>query len=209
VDNSKIVEFMMRILIMFLAIPVHEASHAYAAKFCGDDTPEKQGRLTLNPFAHLDFFGSLLMIFSGFGWGRPVIVNPSKFKHRKLDSVLVALAGPASNIIFAFVIMIAYKLLWKFGIFTPFSTMPEIMSYIIVLNVYLAVFNIIPVPPLDGSKLLLAVLPSKAAFWLIANHNIVFGVMLILLWFTPFSSFLGMVSLKIVSFFEMITAFIG
>lgn len=208
-DHSNIVQFMIRILIMFLAIPIHEASHAYAAKLCGDDTPEKQGRLTLNPFIHLDFFGSLLMIFSGFGWGRPVIVNPSKFKHRKLDSVLVALAGPLSNLIFAFVIKVAYVLLMKYEVFSPFSNMPEIIEIIIELNIYLAVFNIIPVPPLDGSKLLLALLPSKAAFWLIANHNIVFGVMLILLWFTPFPSFLGLISLKILSFFEMITAFIG
>ncbi len=81
-EKYKIIDFMMRILIMFLAIPVHEASHAYAAKLCGDKTPEEQGRLTLNPFAHLDFFGSLLMIFSGFGWGKPVVVNTSNFKHK-------------------------------------------------------------------------------------------------------------------------------
>lgn len=208
-EKYKIIDFMMRILIMFLAIPVHEASHAYAAKLCGDKTPEEQGRLTLNPFAHLDFFGSLLMIFSGFGWGKPVVVNTSNFKHKKLDSVLVALAGPLSNIVFGFVLVIAYRLLWKFGIFTEAGNMHLIMKYVIRLNVYLAVFNIIPVPPLDGSKLLLALLPARYAFWLISHHNIVFGIMLVLFWFTPFPGYLSLFSDIIVGFMERITAFIG
>lgn len=208
-NSDSLIRIMMRILIMFLAIPVHEAAHAYAAKLCGDDTAEKQGRLTLNPFAHLDVFGSLLMIISGFGWGKPVMVNSSNFKHKKLDAVIVALAGPLSNIVFSFVLVLVYRILWHFEVINETGTLPVIITYIILLNVYLAVFNAIPVPPLDGSKLLLAVLPSKAAFWLITHHNIVFGIMLVLLWFTPFSGVLSMISDVIVSAMFSVTSFIG
>lgn len=155
------------LLVMFICLPLHECAHGWVAGKMGDDTARQAGRVTLNPFAHLDVVGSICMLISavsgiGFGWAKPVPVNPNNFKNKKLGMGLTALAGPLSNFLLAFVLMIIAKIVLftfeesevAFYIFT-------ILCYMVLLNVGLTVFNFIPIPPLDGSKILASLLPNK------------------------------------------------
>ncbi len=140
---------------IIIGITVHEFSHAFMSVKLGDPTPKFQERLTLNPLSHLDPFGLVALVLFGFGWGRPVQVNPKYYKNNKRDRILVSLAGPLSNIlviivtaiIFRFTINITPSWLWKLG------------AYIININAVLCIFNLLPIPPLDGSKILLEILP--------------------------------------------------
>ena len=144
------------IIISFLiALPVHESAHGLAAKWLGDPTAEKLGRITLNPIKHLDPMGTILIFFAGFGWGKPVPVDERYFKNKKRDNALVSLAGPVSNILLALIGLVILKHVpipeLAFGFFQVF----------ISLNLILAVFNLLPVPPLDGSHLLEFFLPRS------------------------------------------------
>lgn len=135
-----------------LAISVHEAAHAYVATFLGDDTPRLQGRLTLNPKAHLDTWGTLLIIFIGIGWGKPVMFNPYNLRNPRRDTALISLAGPASNLIIAGLV----------AFITSFIPSLGAMAYLFVfLNVALAIFNLIPIEPLDGFKVVSGILPQS------------------------------------------------
>lgn len=141
---------------ILIAITIHEFSHGYAAHSLGDPTPQRQGRLTLNPLAHLDLLGTLMLLVAYFGWAKPVQVNPFYFKgDRQRGMLLVALAGPLSNIVVALLGAILYNLLGVSGYLSLFGW------YLITINVYLAIFNLIPVPPLDGSKILVGLLPAR------------------------------------------------
>lgn len=142
--------FILYIVALLIALTVHEAAHAWAAKKLGDDTAESLGRLTLNPLAHLDPIGTMALLFVGVGWGKPVPVNPNNFKHPKLDNLKVALAGPISNLILA---LIATAFYW---VFRPDggSLASDFTTTFVYLNLVLMFFNLIPLPPLDGSKLI-------------------------------------------------------
>jgi Zn-dependent protease len=159
-------DILILIIILLFSVIIHEVAHGYAALAQGDRTAEMSGRLTLNPISHIDLFGSIiipgLLILSGtglvFGWAKPVPFNPYNLRNQKWGEALVALAGPASNLLIAFV----------FGLFIRFSEMlslsmavVEIFLFIVVINVVLVLFNLVPIPPLDGSKILFAVLPYK------------------------------------------------
>lgn len=133
-----------------MSVVVHEVAHGYSALLLGDPTAKLQGRLTLNPLKHLEWFGSLMvplitsMAGIGFGWAKPVIINPYNFKNRRAGELVVALAGPAANILLATV----FALVGRFFFFN------EAIALIVIVNISLAVFNMIPIPPLDGSKIL-------------------------------------------------------
>lgn len=164
ITNDMLYKFFIRAVVLFTAMPVHECAHGLVADRLGDDTPRVQGRLTLNPFAHLDWTGTILLFFTGFGWAKPVSVDMRNFKHPRRDMALTALAGPASNITIAFLVLVIYRFLPFFTAMrmTPaISALSEILGSVIVINVSLAVFNFLPVPPLDGSKIFGAVLPEK------------------------------------------------
>lgn len=163
---NQVVESIFQIAILVFSIVIHEVSHGAVAYAMGDDTAKKQGRLTLNPIPHIDLFGSVLlpamMILSGgpvFGWAKPVPYDPFYLKNQKWGPAFVGLAGPGSNLFLAFF----FGLLVRFG--SGFGFPPafiEIAMYITLINLGLAIFNLIPVPPLDGSKLLFALLPDSA-----------------------------------------------
>lgn len=154
---ERVVEFGVKLMIIFLIVPIHEYAHAWAAVKLGDDTPRLQGRLTLNPIAHIDIFGALAMFVAGFGWGKPVQINPLRFRQYRKGSALCAAAGPLSNLIVGLLGMIVYKFLW-YGYIANMNEvlgwLSFIFQYFTAINISLAVFNLIPIPPLDGSKIL-------------------------------------------------------
>lgn len=158
---SNPILFLAWALALIVAITVHEFAHAWMAEKLGDPTPRLQGRLTLNPLAHLDPLGTLMLLLVRFGWGKPVQFDPFNLKNPKRDSALISLAGPASNLILAGVLSILLRLFSS-----PFSSLyflTGILLPIIILNVMLAVFNLIPIHPLDGGKIIVGLLPDEDA----------------------------------------------
>lgn len=191
-NPSALLSLVLSIPGLLIAISFHEFAHAFVADKLGDDTPRRQGRLSLNPLAHLDPYGTFLMIFAGFGWGKPVEINPLNFNRKvsmKGGSAMVAAAGPIMNFILAIVFSVLYGILLRTSFVT--STVGEVISniilYTISMNVGLGVFNLIPLPPLDGSKILLALLPSRAQEWYEDNQRILYIIFLII-WITPIAS---------------------
>ncbi|MFA4826747.1 MAG: site-2 protease family protein [Candidatus Shapirobacteria bacterium] len=149
----------LSILGLIVAITIHEFSHAFVADRLGDPTARSQGRLSLNPLRHLDPLGTLMLIFAHFGWGKPVPIDPYNFKNPRRDELLTALAGPASNILLAVLLSLLFRFL------SP-SLFKDILYVIIGTNIMLAVFNLLPIPPLDGSKIFLNLLPlEKSQEW--------------------------------------------
>ena len=150
---------------ILLALTIHEYAHAYIANRLGDPTAKEHGRLTLNPLKHLDLMGTLMVFIIRIGWAKPVPVNPMYFRNPKRDMLWVSLAGPLSNILLAFIFGFTYRL---FNI-TLFQSTNELtaqiiqfmLSYAIIINLILAFFNILPIPPLDGSKILAGILPPQ------------------------------------------------
>lgn len=183
--NETILDYLIKALVLFTAVPVHECAHAWVAEKMGDDTGRKQGRITLNPFAHLTLWGSLMMILVGFGWGKPVMVDSRNFKNPKKGMVLTSLAGPASNFIMAFLSMIVYKVLAFLSFAKDSSTLDMLATvfvYITLINISLAVFNFLPIPPLDGSKIFNAILPEKWYFTIMKYENFIFIALIILVY---------------------------
>ena len=191
-NPSLLLSLILSIPGLLIAITFHEYAHAFVADKLGDDTPRRQGRLTLNPLAHLDPYGTILMIFAGFGWGKPVEINPINFNRKvsiKGGSAMVAAAGPIMNFILAFVFAVIYGLLLRtsFAATAKGSMFITIISYTMTMNIGLGVFNLIPLPPLDGSKILLAILPTGAQEWYENNQRILYIIFLII-WVTPIAS---------------------
>lgn len=156
-----------RLIVIFLGIPIHEWAHGWMAYVLGDETPEIQGRLTLNPFVHLDPIGTLMILFTGYGWGRSAKVNPyrmSRVGSARTGMALSALAGPMSNIIQAvlFALPIRLGLLDRLPA-AQADRLVQVLIAVIGVNISLAVFNMIPIPPLDGSKVLAGVAPAPVA----------------------------------------------
>lgn len=171
--------------IIFCSVPLHEYAHARVAVALGDDTPILRGRVTLNPMAHISPLGALMMLVCGFGYAKPVEVRMRNFKKPKRDMSLVALAGPICNILQAVVCLFLYCVVYKFfSLENPFAyAFVYFFLYAATVNINLAVFNLIPVPPLDGSRLLTALLPSKYYYKLMQYERYI-NIALIVLLFT-------------------------
>ena len=177
---------------VILAMSFHEFAHAFAAVKLGDNTPRNQGRLTLDPLKHIDPVGIFLLIFAHIGWGKPVQINSNNFTKvsKGKGEAIVALAGPLMNFLLAFILLIIFYAILVFipntGVIKSLASLNvlsiviTILYYAIVVNIGLGVFNLIPIPPLDGSKIFLKLLPYKAQRWIDEHMNIISMVFLIL-----------------------------
>ena len=176
---------------VLIAITFHEFAHGYAAYKLGDDTAKNQGRLNLNPLTHLDPIGTLMLLVAGFGWGKPVEVNPRNYTRKmsmEKGEAIVSIAGPLMNFALAIIFTLIYCAIYKFAgvsfILTNVgSVVMLLISYTISINIGLGVFNLIPLPPLDGSKVIMPFLPYKAKEFF-ANNSQIFYFVFILLWVT-------------------------
>jgi len=215
-SDGAILSLLVSIPGVLLAMTFHEFAHALAADRLGDDTPRRQGRLTLNPLAHIEPFGILMLLFVRVGWGRPVQVNPRNYDRRfsvEKSDAIVSLAGPLMNFFLAIVLTIIYCAIIKFAsvqfMFTTVGVViMAIISDAIIVNIGLGVFNLIPLPPLDGSKVILPVLPQKAKYWLQNNEQIFYTIFLVL-WITGLagkfiSPIIEMMATQILSFGQFI-----
>lgn len=195
-NEGALFAFVISIPGILIAITFHEFAHAFAADKLGDDTPRRQGRLNLNPFKHLDLFGTIMLVFAGFGWGKPVEIDPRNFNRNMSLSkaeAIVSAAGPLMNFILAILFEIVLCLIIKLA---PGIEMAngmllvsnqavgiavEVVQSIISINIGLGIFNLIPLPPLDGSKILCGFLPYNAKNW-IESHRQIFELIFIALW---------------------------
>lgn len=189
---SQPIIFVIWAISLLTAVSIHEFSHAWTADYLGDPTARLQGRLTLNPLAHLDLLGTLALFIAHIGWGKPVPVDPYNLENPKRDNMLISLAGPVSNLLLALFLSLLGKFLLSqfFFIFIPFIT----------LNVGLAIFNLLPIPPLDGSKILFGILPSNMAYEYEKFVNQA-GIMLLLIFLIPIGgrSLAGLVIFPIIN----------
>ena len=202
--------FLLSLPVILIALVVHEVSHGFIAMKLGDPTARNLGRLTLNPLKHLDPIGTICMVFFHFGWAKPVPVNTRYFKKPKRDMALTALAGPVSNFIMGFIGVLIFKILYAIFSATGTASIPDFaykvmsvtlafFSLFATLNISLGVFNLIPIPPLDGSRILLVFLPTKAYFAVMKYERyIMLGFFLLLFvgrragfLFSPLSTLVG------------------
>ncbi len=160
-NAEAVIRYLTMAVVVVTALPAHELAHGLAADRLGDHTAREQGRLTLNPFAHLDLFGTLALFLFGFGWAKPIPVNSGHFKKPARDLALTALAGPFANLLLGLFTMVVFKVYVFYGDMNSTSGLMfgQVIYTILWTNLTLSVFNLLPVPPLDGSKILDAVLP--------------------------------------------------
>ncbi len=213
--QSYLISLLLSLPIALLSLSVHECAHGYAAWRLGDPTARSLGRLTLNPLKHLNPIGTLCMIVAGFGWANPVPINSRYFKKPRRDIALTSLAGPLSNILLSVIFLlllrfVSYGWLWRLEIGTQlqfnliyFFTL--ILYYGVSMNLTLAIFNLVPVPPLDGSRILFSLLPPKICFKIMPyERQITLVLMLLLLVTTYFGWFSALVRLIMRGLFALV-----
>ena len=190
-NPMELVALLLTLPGVIIAITFHEFAHGFVAYKLGDNTAKNEGRLSLNPLDHLDPIGSLMLLFAGFGWGKPVHVNPRNYTRKismEKGEAIVSAAGPIMNFLLAIIFTLIYYAIYKFaGSQFLSSTVGGIImlliSYTISINIGLGVFNLIPLPPLDGSKIIMPFLPYKAKEWFTNNEQL-FSLVFVVLWIT-------------------------
>lgn len=193
--------FILVCVALLLSLSVHECAHAYVAHKLGDDTAKYLGRVTLNPKAHLDPLGTIFLLIAGFGWGKPVPVNPYNFKSPKRDQALVSFAGPASNFLLAF----GFAILYHVFAGTPAVIATLFLYFVVLFNLLLGVFNLIPIHPLDGFKIVNGFLPEHLSHqWL---QTAPYGIYILLL--LSFTRSLTIVTEPILNFFMRLLGIAG
>jgi len=227
-----VVRVLISIFAVMLCLTVHEVAHGFAAYKLGDSTAKNMGRLTLNPIPHIDIIGGLALLFFGFGWAKPVIVDPRNFKRKismRTGMAITAFAGPLSNLLFAFVSLLTLAIFWSASIAPIFdsiifastdfmmfarlellelsvlqNTTVLILRTLVVMNLGLATFNLIPVPPLDGSKILAAFLPNKVLFRYIQIERYGFFILILALNLPILRNGLGFIINSIYDFYAWV-----
>ena len=186
-DSSELMMTLFMLPGLILGLTVHEFSHAKMSDKLGDPTPEREGRLTLNPFKHMDLMGTICLLFAGFGWGKPVSIDPTYYRNPAKDNMKVALAGPVSNFILAFVLLIITAVISIFPANETIAILQMVLLLAVQINLSLAVFNLLPFPPLDGSKIFGYFLRGKAKefLWTLERYS---WVILIVLFATELPS---------------------
>ncbi|MBE6900529.1 MAG: site-2 protease family protein [Ruminococcaceae bacterium] len=207
--NFDIYTFLLRFIVAIISLPIHECAHGYAAYRMGDYTAKREGRLTLNPLMHFDVFGTIAMVLFGFGWAKPVPINVLNFENPKKGMMISSLAGPMSNIGLAFISMVLYKLSYipqYMGISGAFlSTVQMFLLYMITINITLGVFNLIPIPPLDGSRIATYFLPQRIYFKIMQYENLIFIGLIVALWFGVLDGPINFVSSTVTGVLDFIT----
>jgi Zn-dependent protease len=192
---------------VLLAITVHEFGHAFAAYKLGDETPRLSGRLTLNPLAHIDLMGALMIFLCGFGYAKPVSVNPRNFKDPKKGMAITAIAGPISNLImgffFTFLSIFVQTIFYKLDMMLLYPVV-SFLYFAAAINVNLAVFNLLPIPPLDGSRILQLLIPAKYYYKFLQYERYVVIVVFILILTGVLSTPLAIISSLILNLFSII-----
>lgn len=174
-DFGTLRDAAVQLLAVLFCLTVHETCHGLAALALGDPTAKRQHRLSLNPLRHIDWFGLLMMLVAGFGWARPISVNPNYFKKPRQGMALTALAGPVSNLLLALLLLIPARLIYTYAHYSVFNqTALDFLTSTAALSIGLGLFNLIPIPPLDGSKVLAVLLPERAYRWLMRYER--FGI---------------------------------
>lgn len=175
--NFDLLELFIRLLVLIPAFTIHEMAHGIAAYLLGDRTAKDDGRISLNPIKHIDPVGFLAIMLFGFGWAKPVMIDPRRFKQPKFDMAITALAGPVSNFIFALITLFVYAPLIKSDL-NIHPIVFDILGQLFSINIALGVFNLLPIPPLDGSKVLGAFLPDNLYWSFTSMRN---GIVIIII----------------------------
>lgn len=203
-SNFNIMNILMSLPAVFLAFSFHEFAHAYVAYKMGDPTPKIQGRLTLDPMAHVDWIGLIMFTVFGFGWAKPVQVNPSNFRNRKRGDILVSLAGPVANLLLAVIAFIILQILGNILPINPFTnalnvntTIYLIIDNIVRLNIVFALLNLVPIPPFDGYRIVKNIFFRRNAnfFWQLERYSII--ILFAFIFFGGFNYIVGIPALYI------------
>jgi Zn-dependent protease len=184
--TASIFQWILNAIAVLFTISIHEYAHGQVADWLGDDTARRSGRLSLNPIHHIDPVGALCMLFLRFGWAKPVPINPSLFKNRKRDTILVSLAGPAINLGLATILLLGLKVYFPTNAF-----LLETVLFLIYVNLGLGFFNLLPLPPLDGSKIVMSLLPTRMEFWMYRNQRYLYIFLLIAIMTNAISKVMG------------------
>lgn len=209
---TVIISFFSVFVIIFLCFPIHECAHALVAKILGDDTAERQGRVTLNPLAHIDPMGAICMCICCIGWAKPTPVDLRNCRKTSMRTanVLVSLAGPLSNIILALIVMIIFKIMIVAGALAGESAtyIALGLNQIIQINIFLGIFNLIPIPPFDGYHILASFLPAKSVYFMEKNGQIIHFIVFVLLISDVLDRPLIFLETGVYNFLDLITRFI-
>ncbi|MBR2715176.1 MAG: site-2 protease family protein [Ruminococcus sp.] len=208
---SIVIHILAILMVIFLVLPFHEWAHAWVASLLGNTSIKYRGRLSLNPLSHIDYMGALCLLLFGFGWAKPVPVDDRNFKNPKVGMAITALAGPVANIVAGIAGgLIFYALLFlapQFAVNTLGGYVMIFLNYYIVINCSLAVFNLLPIPPLDGSKILFAFLPDRLVYKFYQYQQMISMLLIVLLFMGVLDVPLSILQSALMKFITFICSF--